>query len=89
MSGIASATGRIKVLDNGSGDGIVAQQVWDNIPPESREGLEIVCGDLSPVMVQLAQRRIEMGGWRAAKTTVMDMQVSAADCGEMYLRLGV
>lgn len=74
MSGIKDARGPIKVLDNGCGDGIVAQLVWDGLNDALKTNLELVCGDLSPVMVKFASERIEAGGWYSAKALVIDMQ---------------
>ena len=75
MSGIKDARGPIKVLDNGCGDGIIAQLVWDSLDDALKANLELVCGDLSPVMVKFASERIEAGGWSSAKALVIDMQV--------------
>jgi len=62
----------VHVLDLACGGAIVTAKLFAALNSSAQENVKIVCGDLAPGMVELANRRIQAGGWNA-EAQVMDM----------------
>ncbi|KAF7986405.1 hypothetical protein HWV62_31127 [Athelia sp. TMB] len=60
------------IFDNACGTGITASLLYKMVPEENREGMTVMCGDISSVMVGATQERIEVNGWAGAKAQVVD-----------------
>ena len=66
LSGILSRTNSdpILVLDNACGGGNVTLKLFEALG-ENTSGVQVICGDSSMGMVDIARNRIEKHGWDA------------------------
>ncbi len=76
QSGLLSDGGNepLRVLDNACGTGIITSLLYSDQSLVGR-GLEVICGDLSPTMVESVCKRVEKEGWKGASARVIDAQV--------------
>ena len=65
----------LKVLDLACGTGIVASYLHELLEEDMKTQMEMIGGDLSEVMVQAMQERIECEGWKDTKAEIMNAQV--------------
>ena len=63
------------VFDNAAGTGAVASVIYEQAGGKE---VDVLCGDLSPVMVQSVNERIAKEGWKGAKTQIVDAMVRLA-----------
>lgn len=66
------------VLDNACGTGMVSENLWEMLDEPAKEGLRLVCGDISEGMVKHVQKKIEEQGWHGADARVVDAMVRTA-----------
>lgn len=74
QSGILSAPGELKVLDNACGAGVLSAVLLEEASKELKERMELVCGDLDQNMIGMVGARIKDKGWKAT-AQIVDAQV--------------
>ena len=65
----------IVLFDNATGTGIVLEHLYSAIPPVAKARLQVVAGDVSPAMINIAKERAEKSGWPNITTKVVDATV--------------
>lgn len=60
------------ILDNACGTGLISEQLLDILGESAKEGMKLVCGDLSEGMVNYVKEKIEEKGWKNAEAKVVD-----------------
>lgn len=63
------------ILDNACGTGLISEQLLDMLGESAKEGMKLVCGDLSGGMVNYVKEKIEEKGWKNAEAKVVDAMV--------------
>lgn len=63
------------ILDNACGTGLISEQLLDMLGESAKEGMKLVCGDLSEGMVNYVKEKIEEKGWKNAEAKVVDAMV--------------
>lgn len=66
------------ILDNASGAGIVTSLLQDMLDRKATQNAQIMCGDIKPEMVELAQKRIDASRWTSGEAKVVDIMVCIA-----------
>ena len=64
-----SGASPLHILDNACGAGIVTQKIMKD-PNSLQSHLSVICGDLSPPMLDVAKCRIQAGRWPAEIKTI-------------------
>lgn len=71
----------LRILDHACGMGIVAALLYEVggiVDRDDASSTEIVCGDISPNMVDAAKQRLEKGGWKGYSVQTLDAQVGVS-----------
>lgn len=63
------------ILDNACGTGLISEQLLDMLGESAKEGMKLVCGDLSQQMVNYVKEKIEEKEWKNAEAKVVDAMV--------------
>lgn len=63
------------ILDNACGTGLISEQLLDMLGESAKEGMKLVCGDISEKMVNYVKEKIEEKGWKNAEAKVVDAMV--------------
>lgn len=63
------------ILDNACGTGLVSEQLLEMLGESAKEGMKLVCGDLSEEMVNYVKEKIEEKRWKNAEAKVVDAMV--------------
>ncbi|KAF2137679.1 uncharacterized protein K452DRAFT_291496 [Aplosporella prunicola CBS 121167] len=63
---------QLVVLDNACGTAIVSLHLYDVLPNDAKDNLELLCGDISAPMLATVEQRIKEYGWKGAKTQIVD-----------------
>ncbi|KAK1594158.1 methyltransferase domain-containing protein [Colletotrichum navitas] len=69
----------IAFLDSACGAGPATQELYKTVPRQVLEKSDIVCGDESPMMVDLVKKRIKDEGWAGAQGRVIDAMDSGLE----------
>lgn len=64
-----SGASPLHILDNACGAGIVTQKIMEDLN-SIQSHLSVICGDLSPPMLDVAKCRIQAGRWPAEIKTI-------------------
>lgn len=65
----------LKILDQACGMGFVTAVFFDFKEPSESDLVQVVCGDISPAMLNGAKARIEKMGWKGVTAQIVDAQV--------------
>ncbi|KAK4699559.1 E3 ubiquitin-protein ligase listerin, partial [Phenoliferia sp. Uapishka_3] len=58
--------GQLLVLDNACGGALITKMIFESVGSEKgKEEMKVICGDLSPGMIEVAKARIKENGWNA------------------------
>ncbi|KAK2046372.1 methyltransferase domain-containing protein [Colletotrichum somersetense] len=69
----------IAFLDSACGAGPGAQELYKAVPRQVLEKSEILCGDESPMMIDLVKKRIKDEGWVGTQARVIDAMDSGLE----------
>jgi len=64
------------VLDNACGTGVVTSVLLQELGGPAKAGVEVVCGDCNPLVVQATQELAELEKWEGVRAEVIYMQAS-------------
>lgn len=65
----------LEILDNACGIGAVAAAVHELLEEETKERMQLTCGDFAAPMLKAMEERIVENGWINTKAKMVDAQV--------------
>lgn len=67
--------GSLAILDNACGTGVVTNALHALLDQETKERMDLLCGDFSEPMLETLSKRIADNGWERTKARSVDAQV--------------
>eukprot|EP01121_Diplochlamys_sp_Union-15-3_P018320 TRINITY_DN6647_c0_g1_i1.p1 TRINITY_DN6647_c0_g1~~TRINITY_DN6647_c0_g1_i1.p1 ORF type:complete len:284 (-),score=45.01 TRINITY_DN6647_c0_g1_i1:35-886(-) len=74
QSGIENEKGKLVILDNACGTGVVTSLLFKILDEKVKESIEITCGDLAPNMVAVVKEKVESQKLKGVHCQTVDAQ---------------